>query len=112
MGAGRDGPSYADADIKRATINETTAASNEIVAAVAGKKILVLEFHVTTTLANTLKWLSAAGALTGPMDVPANGTIQADYVDEGHFETLAGEALNLAATVATAHGGWMVYVEL
>lgn len=103
---------WSSAQIKRAAIDESTLANNEIVAAVTGKILRVLAFNLVTTLANTLQWKSDTTAITGPMPLGADGNVDADFAEEGHFETAAGEALNLDSSAATAHGGWVNYVEV
>ena len=103
---------YADADIKTAVIDETTAAENEIVALVAGKSIRVLSFHLVTNAANVVTWRSNSTDITGPIPLGTNDIVSARFTEEGHFETVAGEALRLNAGTATAHGGWVQYVEV
>lgn len=47
------------------------------------------------------------------MPAGVNGTLAASYSEVGHFVTIAaGAALNLDSSAATAHGGWVVYVEI
>ena len=103
---------YSSAQIKRAVIDESTAAENQIVAGVANKILRVLEFDLVTNAANVVTWRSNSTDITGPMPLGTNGRVGAEFAEEGHFETAAGEALNLNAGTATAHGGWVVYVEV
>jgi hypothetical protein len=42
----------------------------------------------------------------------ANGGVAAAYCPVGHFETAAGEALNINLSGAVAVGGHVVYVEV
>lgn len=103
---------YAHTDIKRAVIDVTGLAGNDIVAAVAGKALLVMEFFVTVALLTDLTWRSDTDALTGAMRRGIDGQIKAEWLDEGHFQTAPGEALNLLSSVDTQQSGWVSYVEL
>lgn len=97
---------------KFAVVSESTAADNEIVALVGGKKIRVLSLSVVCAAANTLTWKSStAGAISGAMSFAANGgyTLSSDY---GLFETTAGEALQLGQSGATQVSGHVSYVEV
>ncbi len=64
---------YSDDQIKRTAINETTAASNAIVAAVAGKIIRVLEFSLIVAGASTMTWEHGTTDIAGPVELAANG---------------------------------------
>lgn len=88
---------------------------NTLVAAVTGKKIRVLAGHLTMTgTAVTIRFESAASgtALTGQM-TPLQGTsISLPFCPLGHFETIAGQLLNLELGGAQAVAGWIVYIEV
>ena len=103
---------WSSAQIKQAKIDETAAAENEIIAGIAGKILRVLAFTLVTNAASTVTWRSNSTDITGPMPLGVNGRVGAEFAEEGHFETAAGEALRLNAGTATAHGGWVVYVEV
>lgn len=100
---------------KFAAIAAAGSGDNTLVAAVTGKKIRVLAFHLTMTgTAVTIRFESAAGgtALTGQM-TPLQGTsIDAPFCQLGHFETAASALLNLELGGAQAVAGWLVYVEV
>lgn len=96
------------ADELFAVINESTAASNEIVAAVAGKRIRVVNVALVCSAANVVTWQSAATAITGPMSFAANGGYTAES-DTALFETVAGEALNLLSGSAVQVSGHILY---
>lgn len=91
-------------------ISESTAADNEIVAAVAGKKIIVTSYVLVAGAAVAVTWKSGTTALSGAMSLAANGGIS---VDSGHAEgvlkTATGEALNLALAGAVAVAGHLTY---
>ena len=100
---------------KYKVIDAATSGDNEIVAAVTGKKIRVLAFVlVMTGTAVTVRFESGAGgtALTGQMTPSQGNVIQAAYAPVGHFETAAGQALNLELGGAQSVDGWLVYAEV
>ena len=100
---------------KFAAIAAASSGDNTLVTGVAGKRIRVLSAHLTMTgTAVTIRFESAAGgtALTGQM-TPLQGTsISLPFSPLGHFQTVAGELLNLELGGAQAVAGWLVYVEV
>jgi hypothetical protein len=91
----------------------STLGDNTLVAAVAGRQIRVLGFAlVATGGANTVRFESGAGgtALTGQMDLGADGQLVPGFSPTGWFQTAAGALLNLELSAATAVAGWLVYV--
>ena len=92
-----------------AVINETTAASNEQVAAVTGAKIVVTGYTIVCGAAETVTWQSASNAISGDMQFAANGGISAPFHPDGHFETAEGEALNLLQAGAADVSGHLTY---
>jgi len=98
-----------------AVIAAATLGDNTLVAAVTGKKIRVLAvFLVASGGANTVRFESdAAGtALTGQMDLGADGQLVLPLNGFGWFETVAAELLNLELSAATAVAGALVYEEI
>lgn len=95
-------------------IDAASSGDNTIVAAVAGKKIRVLNFVLVGSAAITTRFESAASgtALTGQMTMAAGSVIASGYCKIGHFETLAGELLNLELSGANTVDGYLVYVEV
>lgn len=96
--------------VKRAVINESTAASNEIVAAVPDKRIVVVGWTVFVDSQVDLTWQSGATALSGPMQMPVG--VSDHDADVGLFETAQGEALNLLSGGAVQVSGYLSYVEV
>lgn len=92
----------------------TTAAATQQqqVAAVAGKKIRVLAYALTsTTGANNLTFRTASTDISGVLAFAAAGEkLIAPFSPVGHFETVAGEALNTNSSAAVVMGGHIVYV--
>lgn len=94
-----------------AVINAATSgAGNTIVAAVAGKQIRVVGYVLNALTAVTAQWHSNTTALSGPIALGATGTLtcENDYQD-GHMETVAGEALKLTLGGAVQVSGHIVY---
>ena len=92
----------------RAVINEATAASNEIVAAVSGKRIVVTNVVLAVASGGTVTWQSGSTAISGP--ISASYTAGDAY--GGLFETAIGEALNLLGATADQISGHLTYVLL
>ena len=100
---------------KFAKVDGATSGDNTIVAAVAGKKIRVIAGSlVMTGTAVTIRFESAAGgtALTGQMQPLQGNILPLAFCPVGHFETIAGELLNMELSGAQSVDGWIVYVEV
>ena len=95
-------------------VNASTAGDNTLVAALGGSlKIRVLQlFLVASGGANTLRFESAASgtALTGQMDIVADGQLPLNFSPVGHFETIANQLLNLELSAATSVTGFLTYI--
>lgn len=99
--------------VKRAVVSASTQGDNSLVAAVPGKRIVVISgFFAASGGANTLTFESGTdtGEVTGALDIIDNGNLFLPEAVYGHFETAKGEALNLQLTAATAVGGWINYI--
>ena len=98
--------------VKRVAISGAST-NNTIVAAVTGKKIRVVCFSVVVTTAVTVKFQSSTSTdLTGAMPFAANGGISPPFNPTGHFETVAGELLNMALGSGVQTSGWLDYQEI
>lgn len=97
--------------LKQAIIDESTIATNEIVAAVAGKQIRVISLMFTVAGAVNLTWEDDTADITGIMEFADSGGLT-HASDSGIFWTRAGEALNLTADAAVAVGGVLTYIEV
>lgn len=102
------------ANTKYAVIDHAGSGDNTIVAAVASTKIRVTSLFLVASAAVTVRFESAAGgtALTGGMQLAANGVLSLPYNPEGWFETVAGELLNLELSGATSVDGGLTYNEV
>jgi len=95
-----------------AFITSASSGSNEIVAAVAGARYRVLSAVVVSTLANSVKFLSAATDISATFPLGANGGVVLPFNEHGWFETAVGEALNINLSVATSTGVQVHYIRL
>ncbi len=92
------------AAISGATTDET------LVAAVAGKKIRVTSFYLVAAAAVSVAFESSTtSALTGIMTLATPFVLEAGYNPHGHFETVAGELLNMTLGGAIQVSGWLTY---
>jgi hypothetical protein len=100
--------------IKRAIVSGATSGDNTVVAAVTGKSIRVLQVQLVSITAVAVRFESAAGgtALTGVMSLGATGVLSSGYCPVGHFQTAAGELLNMELGGAVQVSGWIVYQEV
>lgn len=100
-----------------------TAATNTIVAAVTGKRILVYRLGVSNAVGtqNAFTVLDGATALTGAIPLPTAATTQiglfyvwmsSDMSDCPLFITGSGNALNINLAAATPVAGYMQYTIL
>ena len=100
---------------KFAVIDAAASGDNQIVAAVTGKKIRVLQYTLVCAAATDIKWYSASSsgtALSGLMSIVANSGISTAFSPVGLFETVSGEALILNLSAANQTSGTIVYCEI
>ncbi len=88
------------------SISEATAATHEIVAAVAGKSIRVTNVLFSTASGQTAIWRSGSADISGPI---AESYSTGDN-ELGILATNEGEALNLVLSAAVQVSGHLVYV--
>lgn len=98
---------------KKAVINVEGAATHEIVAAVAGKKISVRSYAFTVAGDTNITWLSGATAISGPMDFGGADEPRGISHSPGNYplETTAGEALKITSSAAILISGHLTYTE-
>lgn len=95
----------------RAAISAAASGSNTLVAAVPGKKILVLKAALMAAGAvNATFKSSTTSSLTGAFPLAANGGVGIGYCPLGNLATVAGEALTLNLDAAVQVSGYLVYV--
>lgn len=99
---------------KFAVIDNATSGDNTIVSAVASKKIRVLSLFLVAAGAVNVRFESGAGgtALTGQMNLAANGGFVLPFNPVGWFETASNTLLNLELSGAVSVDGSLTYVEV
>ena len=99
---------------KFAIIDAASSGDNTLVAVVASKKIRVLSVFLVASGAVTVRFESGAGgtALTGQMQLAANGGFVLPFNPVGWFETASATLLNLELSGATSVDGSLTYVEV
>ena len=99
-------------ELQYASIDAAGSGDNTLVAAVADKRVRVLSLFAVAAGAVTVAFESGASgtALTGDMNVGANGNITMPFNPEGWFQTVAGELLNMELGGATSVDGCLTYV--
>jgi hypothetical protein len=100
--------------VKYAIINAAALGNTQLVAGVATKKLRVLSFRYVADADVSVKFRSAtAGDLTGAMATGAKGGGGgAAFSSAGHFETVAGEALQINLSGNVQVSGHLAYVEV
>lgn len=99
---------------KFAIIDAATSGDNTLVAAVTSKKIRVLSLVMVASGAVNVRFESGASgtALSGQMNLAANGGFTLPFNPLGWFETASGTLLNLELSGATSVDGMLTYVEV
>jgi len=93
-----------------AFITTATLGSNAVVTAKTGRSIRVVSAAIVTTLANSIKFLSASTDISALWPLGANGGMVLPYNDHGWVQTAPGEALNINLGVATSTGVHIQYI--
>lgn len=99
---------------KFAIIDAATSGDNTLIAAVTSKKIRVHQVMLIASAAVTARFESGASgtALTGQMQLAANGGFTLPYSPMGWFETASNTLLNLELSGATSVDGIIGYTEV
>jgi hypothetical protein len=98
---------------KFAFLDATASGNTQVVAAVTSKKIRVLRFALSNDTAVNAYFKSAtAGQISSTKRLGANSAHAAAFSPVGHFETTAGEALQINLSGASNVGVDVVYVEV
>ncbi len=99
-------------ELQFAIIDGAASGDNTLVAAVSGKKIRVLSLFGVASGAVVVRFESGASgtALTGQMNVGANGNVTMPFNPEGWFETVAAALLNMELGGAVSFDGCLTYV--
>lgn len=86
-----------------AVISVTGSGQQEVVAAVAGFRILVVQYTLIVDVDTTITWKSATDAISGAMELPAKGGLAPPFNPAGMFITAVAEALNMTIDPTTAN---------
>ena len=98
---------------KFAAIAASSSGDNTLVSGVASKTLRVLTYVLMSNGTVNAKFQSSTGGdLTGLLYLVANTGASASYAPTGHFETVAGEDLQLNLSAAIAVGGHFTYLEV
>lgn len=97
----------------RSKIDAAASGDNQIIAAVAGKKIRVLSMFFVAGGAVNAKFQSDSGGgaadLTGALPLAANGGAALPFNPHGWIQTEAGKKLNLNLSAAVQLSGSITY---
>lgn len=101
---------------KEISIN-ASGTNNELIAAVAGKRIVVKSGVLVGAGSVTLIVRSGSTALSGAMSLAAATVLPfapiprgpSDPIDYGHFVTAVGEALNATLSSGVVVAGYLIY---
>lgn len=93
-------------------IAAASSGDNTAVAAVTGKKIVVIAYTIVAAGAVTVKWQSGATGtdLSGAMSLAANGILPVPVNENGWVESAAGVLLNIRLGGAVAIAGHLTYI--
>jgi hypothetical protein len=98
--------------VKFAKIDTAASGDTALVAAVAGSKLTVIGFFLTSTSALSITFKSGSTALSGAMAVAALGTLAvAGSPSAPLFQAAAGSALNINLSGSTQVSGSIAYIE-
>lgn len=99
---------------KFAVINATSSGNNNLVSAVAGLRIRVLDMFLVSDTAVSLRFDSNPGgtAITGSLPIDLKGGFVLPFNPVGWFETARGQSLSLNLSLQANVGGALTYIEI
>ena len=74
--------------------------SHELIAGVSGKKIVILQMLVFSSLANKFRFTSNSTTISADKEMIDDSHFILPYCPDGYYETVAGEALKVDVDVA------------
>ena len=94
-----------------ARFSQNTASTFDAIPAVAGQKIRVLAVELTAagTVGLTFQSKNTPTLLSGKHSLTASMRLSMPFSPSGHFETVAGEALQIVDDAAVLVAGHIVY---
>jgi len=93
-----------------ASISVSSAGDSQLVAAVANKRIRVINYALMANGTVNVKFRGGADDKTGLLYLVANAGVAPGEARYGHFQTGLGQALNINLSAAIAVGGHLTYV--
>jgi hypothetical protein len=92
-------------------VDHATSGDNTLLAAVAGQRIIVHQLFLVAAGAVNVRFESGTGgtALTGQMNLAANGGLVLPFNEKGWFETAQNTLLNLELSGAVSVDGALKY---
>lgn len=108
----RDNPA-SQQTLKQAVISESTAANNEIIAAVAGKQICIVNIAFTVAAEANIYLNSDANHMSGAMDFGAASEPRGFVANHGDYplKTVSGEAFKIESNTVAQISGYCTYYE-
>jgi len=99
--------------VKRAVISENTAANNEIITAVAGKQLCIVNLALTIAAEANIYLNSNANHMTGSMDFGAASEPRGLVSNHGNFplKTILGEGFFIESDTVAVLSGFVIYYE-
>ena len=99
--------------VKSVAISENTAANNDIITAVPGKKICIVNLALTIAAEADIYFNSDANHLTGAMDFGAANEPRGIVTNNGNFplKTNTGEAFKIESDTVAQISGFAIYFE-
>jgi hypothetical protein len=95
---------------QHAILGAATAGFNTLVAAVAGKRILVENYNLSSAGVVLHRWFSGTTtALTGTANYTTTSYVNSGYCPSGHFMTAAGESLVGSMSASVVLQGHLTY---
>ena len=100
-------------EVKRAAISESTIDNNQIIAAVAGKKLCIVNLAFTVAAEADIYLNSDANHLSGPMDFGAASEPRGFVSNHGDFplKTISGEGFFIESDTVAQISGYVTYYE-
>lgn len=100
--------------VKTAYVDVSSAGSNDVILAptTSDVAIRVLSVAIVTTLANAVKFTSAATQISATWPLAANGGLVLPFNEHGWFQCAGGEKLAINLGTATATGVHIQYIIL
>jgi hypothetical protein len=101
-------------NIEYAAVAASSSGNNTLVLGVSGKNIRILSCMVIVAAAVTIRFESGPDgtAISGQIQLPANGGFTLPFSQAGWGESLNGALLNLELSSAVAVAGFLVYAEV